>query len=256
MIRITSLTRRHDRSICRWLFINQQGLHGVRSIHDLISDFHKDFFFVPDFISPAEENDLLSAVNVSLKRKKYEGNHWDSVISQYKEIEINESKLNSEAVSILSKCRKFIDFKIEKSVKYLPVHAIDLADDGMIYPHVDSVKFSGELIAGLSLLSDRILFLQPADADSPTDNDNQVWNQDETVKSPYQYSYALAVPRRSIYILKGPLRYSYAHSILGKSSEFISAPDSVSIVPELPNLSISRRVSVMFRDAHPNDNST
>jgi hypothetical protein len=33
------------------------------------------------------------------------------------------------------------------------VHAIDLSASGFIRPHVDSVKFSGRVVAGLSLVS-------------------------------------------------------------------------------------------------------
>jgi len=52
----------------------------------------------------------------------------------------------------------------------------------------------------------------------------------------------IELPRRSFYILSGPLRYSFTHEILGPKG-------SLELYPHLP---ISeRRLSVIFRDAHP-----
>ncbi len=45
--------------------------------------------------------------------------------------------------------------------EYFPaVHVIDLAEDGFIKPHVDSIKFSGKVVVGLSLLSPSIMRFQ------------------------------------------------------------------------------------------------
>jgi alkylated DNA repair protein alkB homolog 7 len=46
---------------------------------------------------------------------------------------------------------------------WLPVHAIDLTAAGHIKPHVDSIKFSGTVVAGISLLSTAIMKLQHPD---------------------------------------------------------------------------------------------
>ncbi|CAN0326924.1 unnamed protein product, partial [Phaeothamnion confervicola] len=43
---------------------------------------------------------------------------------------------------------------------WLPCHAIDLAPEGFIKPHVDSVKFSGRVVAGLSLVSAAVMRLR------------------------------------------------------------------------------------------------
>jgi hypothetical protein len=42
----------------------------------------------------------------------------------------------------------------------LQVHVLDLHPEGYILPHVDSIKFSGGVVAGLSLLSTSIMRLQ------------------------------------------------------------------------------------------------
>ena len=42
-------------------------------------------------------------------------------------------------------------------IQWLPCHAIDLSVTGVLKAHVDSVKFSGEIVAGISLLSDAVM---------------------------------------------------------------------------------------------------
>ncbi|MEE6528603.1 hypothetical protein FKM82_031124, partial [Ascaphus truei] len=43
------------------------------------------------------------------------------------------------------------------------VHVLDLKKEGYINPHVDSVKFCGSVIAGISLLSDSVMRLVAVD---------------------------------------------------------------------------------------------
>uniref|UniRef100_A0A3Q1ENS3 AlkB homolog 7 n=1 Tax=Acanthochromis polyacanthus TaxID=80966 RepID=A0A3Q1ENS3_9TELE len=75
-----------------------------------------------------------------------------------------------------------------------PVHVLDLDKAGYIKPHIDSVKFCGSTIAGLSLLSDSIMRLVKED-DSSERLD-------------------LLLSRRSLYILRDQARYEYTHEIL------------------------------------------
>lgn len=63
------------------------------------------------------------------------------------------------------------------------IHILDLHKDGYIKPHVDSVRFCGNIIAGLSLLSDSIMrFKHETDQTKPVVN--------------------VLLKRRSLYILK------------------------------------------------------
>lgn len=99
-----------------------------------------------------------------------------------------------------------------------------------IGPHVDSIKFSGDLIAVLSLQSTRILRLSPAP---------------ETFELPNQYTKTLEfrLSPRSLYLLTGPLRYNYNHEVLGNE-----------LPPRLlPPVENTRRLSLMFRDMHEKD---
>lgn len=71
-------------------------------------------------------------------------------------------------------------------------------------PHVDSIKFSGDMIAGISLLSTRTMVLSP-EGDPASSRDPVA-------------DIALRLPPRSLYVLRGKYRYDYRHEILGPFS--------------------------------------
>ena len=62
------------------------------------------------------------------------------------------------------------------------VHILDLHENGFIKPHVDAVRFCGNTIAGLSLLSDCVMKLTM-----------------ESDKSKFAYAH---LKRRSLYIMR------------------------------------------------------
>lgn len=101
------------------------------------------------------------------------------------------------------------------------VHVLDLAKEGEIKPHVDSVKFCGDTIAGLSLLSSSVMrLIREEDASEVID---------------------VKLNRRSLYIMKNEARYDYSHAILG-------IKDSVFNGKTIPR---DRRVSIIFRCEPP-----
>ena len=55
--------------------------------------------------------------------------------------------------------------------QWLPLHVLDLHSKGIIYPHVDSPKFSGDIVAGLSLYSDSMCTFDLHHADTDDDGD-------------------------------------------------------------------------------------
>uniref|UniRef100_A0A9L0IEN6 Alpha-ketoglutarate-dependent dioxygenase alkB homolog 7, mitochondrial n=1 Tax=Equus asinus TaxID=9793 RepID=A0A9L0IEN6_EQUAS len=81
-----------------------------------------------------------------------------------------------------------------------PVHVLDLEPRGYIKPHVDSVKFCGAAIAGLSLLSPSVMRL--------------VHTQE-----PGEWLELLLEPG-SLYILRGSARYDFSHEILRDEESF------------------------------------
>ncbi|XP_064104966.1 alpha-ketoglutarate-dependent dioxygenase alkB homolog 7, mitochondrial-like [Macrobrachium nipponense] len=95
------------------------------------------FQVVSDFISIEEEEILMKEVEPHFKRLQYEFDHWDDAIHGFREIE------RGRWVKVLR----------------LLVHILDLAKTGVIKPHVDSVRFCGNIISGVCLLSDAVMRL-------------------------------------------------------------------------------------------------
>jgi hypothetical protein len=77
----------------------------------------------------------------------------------------------------------------------------------------------------------------------------------------------LILPPNSLYILSGIVRYAYTHEILGKESIHIennqliqpydTNTNSISLNTISSNsIELDRRISIIFRDIHPNDKTT
>ncbi|XP_063327716.1 alpha-ketoglutarate-dependent dioxygenase alkB homolog 7, mitochondrial [Pelmatolapia mariae] len=167
-----------------------------------------------DFITEEEEAAFLRELDPGLKKKRYEFDHWDDAIHGYRETE--RLRWGTACEEILNRVRSTA-FP-EGSQLLGPVHVIDLDKTGYIKPHIDSVKFCGSTIAGLSLLSDSIMRLVKEDTPSE-------WLD-------------LLLSRRSLYILRDQARYKFTHEIL-KNEE------SVFNGQRVPR---QRRISVICRN--------
>jgi alkylated DNA repair protein alkB family protein 7 len=162
-------------------------------------------------------------------RRRYEKGHWDAVIIKYKETELlDESSLSIESQSVLNRVREQLlqchfDDDRKKHVTWLPCHAIDLHPEGALNAHVDSVRFSGDIVGGLSLLSPSIMRLKP-------EAEGESGHVD------------MFLPPLSLYVISGPSRYSYTHELLPSGESF-------------GGVAVDRdhRLSVIFRDAKVED---
>lgn len=117
-----------------------------------------------------------------------------------------------------------------ETVQFLPSHTIDLHANGELNAHVDSIRFSGDIVAGLSLLSTAIMRFVPAPQPSSEEN------YDMRIE-PIRYIDAL-LPPRSLYVMAGSIRYDYTHEILPTGSSFAGGAP----------LTRARRLSIIFRD--------
>ncbi|XP_078541838.1 alpha-ketoglutarate-dependent dioxygenase alkB homolog 7, mitochondrial [Lissotriton helveticus] len=143
-----------------------------------------------DFLSPEEEGSLLAELERPLSKGRYQDGHWDQAIHGFREIE--KAHWTEQNTQILQRVR---DVAFSSSVPQLSlVHVLDLKADGYIKPHIDSVKFCGSTIAGLSLLSSSIMRLM-------SEQNKDHWAD-------------LLLERRSLYILSGRARYEFTHEIL------------------------------------------
>lgn len=150
---------------------------------------------------------------------------------------------------------------------------------------MDSVKFSGDLVAGLSLLSSRHMYLTPdrdyhaispdvlqeylgsASLSSSSDEDTHgcsiKYSNDDAVLSTASNAFprnetkpfhaqlpslvTIPLPARSLYILQGIWRYNYAHSV---SLPVLQQGEGrvAAKVEEVEGKAEYRRVSVIFRN--------
>ncbi|XP_005734571.1 alpha-ketoglutarate-dependent dioxygenase alkB homolog 7, mitochondrial [Pundamilia nyererei] len=186
----------------------------VGSSPELVQKLRSQVEVRTDFITEAEEAAFLRELDPGLKKKRYEFDHWDDAIHGYRETErlrwgaACEEILNRVRSTAFPECSQLLG----------PVHVIDLDKTGYIKPHIDSVKFCGSTIAGLSLLSDSIMRLVKEDTPSE-------WLD-------------LLLSRRSLYILRDQARYKFTHEIL-KNEE------SVFNGQRVPR---QRRISVICRN--------
>lgn len=168
-------------------------------------------------------------------RRRYEQGHWDAVIVNYKETELLDEAalLSNESQKLLDKVRHQLKERHlnYKEFAWHPCHAIDLHKDGELNAHVDSVRFSGDLVAGLSLISPSIMRLIPdgGTGDSKGEDLHKGWVD-------------LYLPTRSLYVLSGVSRYQYSHQLLTSGSVFNHDGEPITVDRD-------QRLSVIFRDA-------
>jgi alkylated DNA repair protein alkB family protein 7 len=113
-----------------------------------------------NFLSVDEEKSLLDEVEPYMKKLRYEFDHWDDAIHGYRETERLEwNEANKKILNRVKDCA-FNYFEDTKNTNLLAhVHILDLHENGYIKPHVDAVRFCGNTITGLSLLSDAVMKL-------------------------------------------------------------------------------------------------
>ncbi|KAL4095342.1 hypothetical protein PRIC1_008716 [Phytophthora ramorum] len=173
-----------------------------------------DLQVVLDVITEDEEQVVADECSRILRRRRYEEDHWDNAIVKFKEME--RSRWSTETQRILQKVREAAI--LPKELKYFPaVHVIELAEDGYIKPHVDSIKFSGRVVAGINLLSPSIMRFKEEHGDSIID---------------------AYLQRRSMYMMTGRVRYHYTHEILPGAQVFKG---------QVP-VNRTHRISIMLRD--------
>uniref|UniRef100_A0A1A7WKD4 Alpha-ketoglutarate-dependent dioxygenase alkB homolog 7, mitochondrial n=1 Tax=Iconisemion striatum TaxID=60296 RepID=A0A1A7WKD4_9TELE len=220
---LTALKRAHNPAvyICRSCHSRSSEL-ALKNHHELVAGSSRELLqklgsqveVRTDFITEEEEAALVQELEPGLKKKRYEFDHWDDAIHGYRETE--RLSWGPACEQILNRVRS-VAFP-EGSPLLGPVHILDLDKNGYIKPHVDSVKFCGSTIAGLSLLSDSIMRLVKED-------DRQEWLD-------------LLLSRRSLYIIRDQARYNYTHEILKDEESIFNGR----IVPR------QRRISVICRN--------
>ncbi|KAH8286900.1 hypothetical protein KR018_007717, partial [Drosophila ironensis] len=205
-------------------------------------DFLKHMRIITDFISEAEEQQLHEEVEPYMSRLHYETDHWDDAIHGFRETE--RKKWYPQNRDVLERVRR-----VAFDGAIMPyVHVLDLAADGVIKPHVDSTRYCGTTISGISLLSDSVMRLvrtdaqkykQPSAGKAESNAESDAGYRHQPSASLENNFYAdLLLPRRSLYIMSHTARYNFTHEILAKEqSAFQGTP-----VPK------TRRISIICRN--------
>ncbi|CAH1118084.1 unnamed protein product [Phaedon cochleariae] len=167
-----------------------------------------------DFLSENEEQSILDEIEPYMKRLHYEFDHWDDAIHGYRETE--RLKWNEQNTKIIDRVRRIAFPPNVAQLKF--VHILDLEKNGYIKPHIDAVRFCGDTIAGLSLLSDSVMRL--------------VHDKNKTLYAD------ILIKRRSLYIMKDSARFDYTHEILNNENSIFKGERVLK----------ERRISVICRN--------
>ena len=241
----------------------------------------------PEAISQEEADALAQDIQLRMRRRRYEKGHWDAVITMYKEVELplptessigggDPQPLSDLSVAAIQRIRKQLErnhfgpdgskdqegrSKDQLPIQWIACHSIDLKKDGKLTAHVDSVRYSGLIVAGLSLISSSIMRLRPAAEYSTdmTDSDDGTEKEQQSQQHLYEPKPTdatddghvdLYLPPRSLYVLSGVSRYEYTHEILDDGSVFeMQDGDSAGADENTIRVTRDRRISVIFRDA-------
>jgi alkylated DNA repair dioxygenase AlkB len=211
------------------------------------------------FASPAEQRAAVRLFDPVFRRMRRREGHFDGVITDYREFErdfrevpamvpaagqlrggndttregdrtdedeISEGDDAEVTLALLKRIRDSVDAAHHKALDWKSVfHAVDISSRGEIGPHVDSIKFSAEVVASLSLLSTRV-------AEFKRDNGVSTPEAPDSVR--------VLLPPGSVFAVTGVSRYEYAHAILGGE---IPHPEETGEV-----VKAKRRISVIQRD--------
>ncbi|CAJ0945235.1 unnamed protein product, partial [Mesorhabditis belari] len=174
-------------------------LHNVAQWPENIKEsFEKNVTVVGEFISDREEAGLISEVEPHMKRLRYEKSHWDDAIHLYRERE--QRKWSDANEMVIQRVREASFPNLTRHLTY--VHILDLHKDGVIKAHIDSIRYCGDVVTGISLLSNTVMRLRHKDCKDLIAD--------------------LYLARRSLYKLSNIGRYDFTHEILGESnSEFM-----------------------------------
>jgi alkylated DNA repair protein alkB family protein 7 len=115
----------------------------------------KNFWRFKNFISTSESEMLLRLVDKKFRRMPYESKHFDNVITGYRETVCSDWIQRKEFPSdIIERMKTTVNATLGRSYVFQPPHVLDLREfDSGIGPHIDNLGASGDVIAGLCLLS-------------------------------------------------------------------------------------------------------
>lgn len=239
-------------------------VHGARSTGVSAADL--GLFLFPEWLSPDDAERTAADATASLDSVRgggsgvvqprspgggdggvahaYSAGHWDGVISGFREATLpvdGAARAPASLVALHARVAAAFAGRAGCGAPLRSVHALELAPAGEIRAHVDSVKFSGGVIAGVSLLESAVLRLTRAPPEGGAgatggadgDGGGSAPSDDVVVD--------VLLRPRSLYLLTGASRYAFAHAVLPAGAPFRGRA-----VPRA-----GRRLSLLVRDEPP-----
>eukprot|EP00123_Amoebidium_parasiticum_P005457 comp16645_c0_seq1/m.14841 comp16645_c0_seq1/g.14841 ORF comp16645_c0_seq1/g.14841 comp16645_c0_seq1/m.14841 type:complete len:282 (-) comp16645_c0_seq1:108-953(-) len=180
-----------------------------------------DLVALPQFLTKQEHDMLAKELEPELKRRRWEKGHWDTVINDYREISKSLTRWSPASRAVVDRVYQCPVFARDmKWFNYL--HVLDLNATGHIKAHRDN-DYCGTTVAGLCLLSPRIMEFRPVDAKEGDESAPLV---------------RLYLEPGMLYVMRRTMRYDWAHAVLGGVQSWKGRA-----------VSCERRISLMFRDA-------
>ena len=215
------------------------------------------------FLGRAEHDALLAEASAALARRAFERGHWDGVIAHFREEALPLARASPALRAAALRAHALfpplplpLPLALPQPRTLLPqAHLLELEARGRISRHVDSVKFSGGVVAGLCLDSDAVLRLSVSDeaaAEAGGEGGqsskrgvgvglgagDEEKKEEKEEKEGEEGSIDVLLPRGCLYVLSGEARYLWAHAIADGAPRFRGEP-----------VLRRRRVSIMLRDA-------
>ena len=189
--------------------------------------------------SQSEQDSLLAECSERLSRRRFERSHWDGVITGFREDSVPLA--NAGPALRTAVARAWAYFPPAGGAPLPFAHLLELEPAGYISRHVDSVKFSGGVVAGICLASDAVMRLYPV-ADGSDGNESGsggtssgVGGESSSEGEPGTVD--LLLERGCLYVMSGECRYHWAHAVLKGTTSFRGKP-----------VARGRRVSIILRD--------
>ncbi|CAI2176755.1 17797_t:CDS:2 [Funneliformis geosporum] len=185
-----------------------------------------DFILLPNHFTLQEQtflstHSLTKLKRIFGKRTIYQSSHFDHIIHNYRECQVTnwttgDNEIEREINNLL--IQKVYNL-FPKEINWLPIHILELAESiGGIKPHVDNVEYSGNIVAGICLISPTVMILRH-------------------VNNP-ECKFSVLLEPGCLYIQRDTVRYNFTHEIPidPEQHKFKS-----NLIPK------GQRISLMFR---------
>jgi hypothetical protein len=103
-------------------------------------------FVLPQFCSLEEEVALVKAVYPRLAAGEVQKDHFDAVIANYREVAIARKSAPPACAGVLERLSTLLEGR--QDALQDDFHALELAEDGEIRPHVRAVDWRGAVLFG------------------------------------------------------------------------------------------------------------